>query len=547
LCGKLVPEGIILNERGIRIHPADSVWTNGKIYTADEDFSVADSLAASDGKIIFVGDAERARPYIGDATAVMDLGGRTVLPGLDDSHLHFPSVGTRAMQIDAHLKPKGEILALVREAAQNAGPGEWVIGRGWNQDAWDPPLFPTRQELDAVSPDAPVVLTRACGHMIWTNSRALELAGVNRDTPDPVGGEYLRDENGDPTGVITDMATQAVDDIVPALTEPQSRRALILAQEELFSLGLTSATDAGSPAAAIELMEEMYREGALKIRLNVMFKAAANGHAAAMLEEARRFFRGGVRTGLYGDRLQVRCFKTLADGSLGARSAWMLEDYCDRPGHRGNGVYTDEELYSIASEAFKASFQVSIHAIGDAANRQALDALQRVIEGNPPRDHRCRIEHAQVLDPADVGRFAKLGVIPAMQSIHAASDALIAPGRLGPKRTEYAYAWRKLLDTGVTLPNGTDSPVELTNPWHCLHAAITRRGEGMTREEALRSYTNWPAFASFDEDKKGSLEPGKLADFTVIDRDYMTCPADGIRDVEVKMTVLGGEVVYRRE
>ncbi|MDR1650903.1 MAG: amidohydrolase [Synergistaceae bacterium] len=523
-----------------------TAWTNGKIYTADEAFSTVDSLVCRGGRIIYAGDRAGAERYIKEGARVEDLRGAVVLPGLNDAHLHFLDVGRAAMRIDAHWKPKDEILSSVREAAVRAGDGEWVLGRGWNHAVWNPPELPTRRELDEASPDHPAALTRACGHMIWANSAALRLAGIDSGTPDPVGGEYIRDASGDPTGVMTDAAMVPIYDAIPEDSPERVKDALAAAQRELFRFGVTSASDAGAYPDTIEIMRELYESGRLFLRLDVMVKMRDG--VRDTLGEAREFFSRGIETGLYGGRFQVRALKLLADGSLGARSALLTDDYSDRPGHRGSGMFSDEELYELISAAYTSGFQASVHAIGDAANRQVLDAYGRVIRGNPPKDHRCRVEHAQILRPEDVGKFAELGVIPSMQTVHAESDANMAADRLGPERLKYAYAWRKLLGTGAVIPNGTDAPVEPADPWRALHAAVTggglRHEERMTREEALRSYTNWPAYASFEETAKGSLEEGKYADFIVIDRDYMTCPEDEIREIKTLKTVAAGDTVY---
>lgn len=538
---------------------ADSVWINGKIYTADKSFSIVEALAVKGGKIIYAGTTAGAKNYTGKNTAVNDLGGAVVLPGLNDSHLHYVSLGTTKIQVNAHWRPKNEILEAVAEAAAKARPGEWILGRGWNQMVWSPADFPTRQELDAVAPNVPVALTRTCGHMSWVNTKALELAGVTRDTKDPVGGEFLRDASGMPTGVMTDQAQESVNKIIPAFSDEQYKDAALAAQGELFRLGITSASDAGSGESTINILRELYESGRLKVRLDVMARVTGRPTPEELLSGAREFFAKGLRTGLYGDRLQVRSYKISLDGSLGARSAWMLEDYSDRPGHKGNGKLTDEELYTLVSDGHKAGFQMNSHAIGDAANRQVLDVYERVLKESPNPNHRFRVEHAQILTADDLLRFAQLGVLPAMQTVHATSDKNMAEDRVGPERIKFAYAWRKLLNSGTIIPNGTDAPVDIVDPWNNFYAAVSRMDENldplggwypeekMTRVEALRSYTNWPAYASFEENKKGSLEPDKLADFIVIDRDVMTCPVTQIRDIQVIRTVVGGETVYEGE
>ncbi|MDR1515419.1 MAG: amidohydrolase [Synergistaceae bacterium] len=525
-----------------------SLWINGRIYTARADVPSAPALVVRNGEIAYAGDAETSARVAGNHARVVNLDGACMLPGLNDAHLHFLSTGLAAMRLDAHWKPKDEILAAVREAALRAKPGEWIMGWGWNQEVWNPAEMPTRQELDAVSPDAPAALTRTCGHMLWVNSRALGLAGIDRNTPDPFGGEYLRDGDGSPTGVMSDTAMGPIYAVMDEPDAEKKKKALKLAQARLFEYGVTSVSDAGEDEGDINLIESLYAEGTLKIRIDAMFKPR-DASLGEMLDESKRIFARGPQTGLCGGRLRRAAFKLLADGSFGARSAWMLDDYSDQPGHRGKGIFTDEELYTLVREAFNAGFQVSVHAIGDAANRQVLDAYEHVMKSHPGRGRRLRVEHAAALSSPDIGRFAKLGVIPSMQTVHAESDREMARARLGA-RCEFTYAWRKLLATGVKIPNGTDSPVEPADPWRALHSAVTGAGfhpeERMTRDEALMSYTAWPAYAQFEEKAKGTLAPGQAADFTIIDNDFMTCPEDEIRNIKTLETVVGGETVFRR-
>ncbi len=535
---------------------ADVVYINGNIYTVDKDFSKATAMAIKGDRFIYVGDDKGARKYAGKDTKLIDLKGQTVIPGLIDSHLHYLSLGTRLLQIDAFWKPKEEILEAVAEKYKKIEPGEWILGRGWNQEVWDPPVFPTKEDLDAVSPDVPVVLTRVCGHATWVNSKALEIAGIDKNTPDPVGGEILRDENGEPIGILTDQAQQLVSTKVPDFTEKQLEKALLLAQEELFSQGITSAHDAGSNDEDIQRLKKLYQEGDLKVRLYVMARVTGRPSPQELVEGLRSFYDKGPQIGVFGDRLTVRSIKLSLDGSLGARSAWMLEEYSDRPGHLGNGKLTDEELYQIVKEARLAGFQVNSHAIGDAANRQALNVYEKVLKELPHPDHRYRIEHAQIVALEDISRFATLGVVPSMQTVHATSDKNMAEDRVGPDRIKGAYAWRKFIEAGCVIPNGTDAPVELVNPYHNLYAAVTRMDregepkggwypeECLTREEALRSCTKWAAYGAFEEEQKGSIEVGKLADFVKIDRDIMNCPESEIKDIKALLTVVGGETVY---
>ncbi|MCL1795934.1 MAG: amidohydrolase family protein, partial [Clostridia bacterium] len=357
---------------------ADTVFMNGNIYTmAGRDFH-ATAMAVSGQTLQYVGDDGGARAHIGRNTRVEDLKGRTVIPGIIESHLHFTAMGAALLDIDAFWKSKEDILAVVRATAARLKPGEWITGRGWNQEIWNGGRFPTCGELDAVAPANPVVLTRACGHMIWVNSLALTLAGISNDTANPVGGEYLRTDTGEMIGVITDTAMQLVTGLIPPLTGPRMRESISMAQSLLFSHGVTSAVDAGVDRKTLGLMRDLYHTGDLSVRLYAMVEA----------ESAEAFYQSGPESGLYGGRLDIRCIKFMNDGSLGARSAWMLSDYSDRDGHAGNGRYTDEELCESFHRATAAGFQVAAHSIGDAANRQTIDAWERVCRMVPDGDYR---------------------------------------------------------------------------------------------------------------------------------------------------------------
>lgn len=543
---------------------ADTVYFNGNIYTVDEKFSKATAMAIKDGKFIFVGDDNQIDYFIDRYTKVIDLKGKTVIPGLIDSHLHYPGIGAAVQQIDCFWAPKEEILNKVAEAVKRSQPGEWIIGRGWNQEVWDPAIFPSKLELDAIAPNNPVVLTRVCGHAIWANSAAMKIGGIDVDgvTPNPTGGEIIRktaeDEAigrykgikvGEAIGVFTDTAAGIITKHKPDPTENQLIDQLRLAQDHILSYGITSVRDAGSGIDTFNRLKGLYEKNELKIRIYMM---ASEG------ESAEQFYKMPTeeRIGLFGDRFNVRSVKLMADGSLGARSAWMLKEYSDRKGHIGDPRYTDEELYEYVKKAAEAGFQVNTHAIGDAANRQVLDIYEKVIKELNLKDHRFAIEHAQVIALEDIPRFAELGVLPSMQFVHATSDLNMAEDRVGPERIKGAYAWRKLIESGSIIPNGTDAPVELVNPFHGFYAAVTRKTrdgfpesgwyteECLTREEALRAYTIWAAYAQFQEDKIGSIEEGKYADFVVIDRDYMSCPVDELKDINALMTVIAGEVVY---
>ncbi|HQO73146.1 MAG TPA: amidohydrolase family protein [Sedimentibacter sp.] len=529
---------------------ADTVYVNGNIYTVDEDFSKAQAIAIKGQYIIGVGSNEDVKRFVGESTKVIDLQGKTVIPGLIEGHMHYPGEGQKLLQLDLFWKPKDVILAAVKAEADRLPDGEWITGGGWNQEVWDIPEFPSKEDLDEVAPNNPVALRRTCGHATWVNSLALEIGGITKDTPNPQGGEILKNENGDPLGILTDTAASFVTSKIPPLTAERKKEALLLAQDELFSYGLTTSMDAGSSVEDIQQMKELYESGDLKIRLYVMVDSGP---------DAEVYYEKGPEIGLYGNRMTMNCIKFYTDGSLGARSAWLLEEYSDRPGHVGNSRHTYDEFYELVKAARDNGFQASTHAIGDAANRQVVDIYEKVLKENPLEDHRYRIEHFQIATLEDIQRIADLEIIPAMQSVHATSDKNMAEDRVGPERIKGGYAWRKVLNTGNIIVNGSDANVELVNPYHGLYAAVTRKGrdgepeggwypeECMTREEALRSFTIWAAYGQFEEDIKGSIEVGKLADFVVIDRDYMTCPDSEIMNILPLATIVGGEVVYEKD
>ena len=529
---------------------ADTVYVNGNIYTVDEVFSKAQAIAIKGQYIIGVGSNEDVKRFVGETTKVIDLQGKTVIPGLIEGHMHYPGEGQKLLQLDLFWKPKDVILAAVKAEADRLPDGEWITGGGWNQEVWDIPEFPSKEDLDEVAPNNPVALRRTCGHATWVNSLALEIGGITKDTPNPQGGEILKNENGEPLGILTDTAAGFVTSKIPPLTAERKKEALLLAQDELFSYGLTTSLDAGSSVEDIQQMKELFESGDLKIRLYVMVDSGP---------DAEVYYEKGPEIGLYGNRMTMNCIKFYTDGSLGARSAWLLEEYSDRPGHVGNSRHTYDEFYELVKAARDNGFQASTHAIGDAANRQVVDIYEKVLKENPLEDHRYRIEHFQIATLEDIQRIADLEIIPAMQSVHATSDKNMAEDRVGPERIKGGYAWRKVLNTGNIIVNGSDANVELVNPYHGLYAAVTRKGrdgepeggwypeECMTREEALRSFTIWAAYGQFEEDIKGSIEVGKLADFVVIDRDYMTCPDSEIMNILPLATIVGGEVVYEKD
>jgi predicted amidohydrolase YtcJ len=531
---------------------ADMILTNAVVHTMDRHRPEAQAVALRGRLIVGVGSQEEMARLAGRKTEVVDLHGATVVPGLRDSHLHLIGLGLERQRL--HLtgtRSYDELVGRVAGAVANLRPGEWLLGRGWHEGQWAVgPTgavlgFPTHLALSAVTPANPVVLERGDGHALLANAKAMEMAGVNDDTPAPEGGRILRDTEGHTTGIFIDAAQALLQ--VPPPTPEQRRQALDLVQTEALASGLTSLTDAGADAEVVALYREYASAKKLKVRLYVM---------AAGLETLRTWVRPEV--GLGGGHLTLRAVKLYADGALGSRGAALLEPYGDDPGNLGLLVSSPEVLVEAARYALPRGFQLATHAIGDRANRLVLDAYEKAFGSFPGVvGPRFRIEHAQVLDAQEIPRFARLGVIASMQTCHAPSDRAWAEARLGAERlAEGAYAWRSLLDAGAVIANGTDAPVEDLSPIANFHAAVTRQdphgqppggydaAQRMTRAEALRSLTLDSAFAAFEEDKLGSIAVGKLADLTVLSQDLLRVPDDEILGTTVVATIVDGKPVY---
>lgn len=532
--------------------PADLVLSGGKIVTLDPTRPEAEALAAVGQRIVAVGSAEEIARYVGPATEVIDLAGATAVPGLIEGHGHFLGVGLARMQLDLRgAATWDDIVDQVAAAAAEAAPGQWIEGRGWHQEKWretpEPQVdgLPYHHTLSAVSPDNPVVLRHASGHAAFANAKAMELGGVTADTPDPEGGTIVRGPDGEPIGAFLETAMGLVARRTP-FTEVELRRMAALAGEEALSKGITSFQDAGSSVEEIRLFRALADEGALPVRLWVMIHDSNDAIRAALPE---------IRTVGYGDGfLTVRAIKHWIDGALGSHGAWLLEPYSDLASSTGLNTTPIGTLEESAEIALENDLQLCVHAIGDRANRETLDLFERAFSGRDGAALRWRIEHAQHLHPNDIPRFASLGVIASMQAVHCTSDGPWVLERLGEQRArEGAYVWRSLLDSGALVTNGTDAPVEDVDPLPSLYAAVSRRmangevfypAQVMTRAEALASYTLSNARAAFEEQDKGSLEPGKLADVTVLDKDLTTVPEDEIPDARVLWTVVGGQVRY---
>jgi len=546
-----------------RVEPADLVLTNGKIVTVDDATPEAQALAVRGDTVVAVGAVADIKPYIGSTTAVIDLAGRLATPGLIDSHVHFTGIGSNRLELDLmDVTSWNELVARVAEAVKTAKPGALISGRGWHQAKWtavpEPNVegFPVHDALSRVSPDNPVVLRHASGHATLANAKAMEMAGITRKTPDPPGGDMLKDAKGNPIGIFRETASRLLapmraklPPVTPEEQEARARKEIELAAEECLRNGITSVHDAGTGLETIDRYKKMIDEGRLPVRIYAMLSVGND----TLAKDA-----AGLKVVDYGQRhLTVRSIKRLIDGALGPRGAWLLEPYSDMPSASGHNTDAVEAIAETARLAIENGFQLNIHAIGDRANRETLDIYEAAFKAHPgAKDVRWRIEHAQHVTASDIPRFGALGVIASMQAIHCTSDGPYVLERLGPARAaEGAYAWRTLMAGGAVVANGTDAPVEYVATMPGFHAFVTRRmknGEAfypdqkLTRAEALKAYTINGAFAAFEEHIKGSLAPGKLADIAVFSKDIMTIPEEEILTAEAVYTIVGGKVAYKK-
>ena len=554
---------LVLGGCGTGIEPADMVLHNGKIVTLDDQFGEVEALAIRAQRIMAVGTNSEIEKFIGEGTEVIDLDGRLATPGFIEGHGHFLGLGQSRMILRLGAASSwDEIVLMVEQAAGEALPGEWIRGRGWHQSKWtvapDPSIegLPFHESLSAVSPHNPVLLIHASGHASFVNAKAMELAGITNGTTDPEGGEIVRDDEGRATGMLRETAQRLVRGIPPGPDEegrslPPAketlRRQIALAAEECLSKGITTFQDAGSSFATVDLLRDLAEKGELPLRLWVML-----GEDNEALKNKIASYR---RINSPEQRLTVRAIKRSIDGALGTHGAWLLEPYTDMPCSSGLNTTPLDTIRETARIAIENDFQLCVHAIGDRGNFEALNIFEQTFREHPEAgDLRWRIEHAQHLQPSDVPRFAELGVIASMQGIHCTSDGSWVPDRLGERRTaEGAYVWKTLIESGAIVTNGTDAPVEDVSPIQSYYASVSRKlpngsvffpGQRMTRMEALRSYTIHTAYAGFEEDLKGTLSPGKLADVTVLDRDILTIPEDEIPKTRVVYTVVGGKIEF---
>jgi len=533
----------------------DVILVNGNVYTVNEKQPRAESIAVRDQRIVFVGSNEYARKFRGDKTRIIDLAGRTVVPGFTDAHCHIFGIGEREINLNLEgTNTLDDFLAKVQAHVAQTERGKWITGRGWIETFWKPQRFPSRKDLDKIAPENPVFLTRADGHAAIANSAALNIARIDKRTPNPFGGEILKDETtGEPTGMLLDNAQDLVAKNVPKPTEAEGEQAFLLGVNREIGLGWCEIQNAGSHADDIRIIRQCFDDGKVKLR----FINAVYGPG----DDAQRFLREGPIINAYDHRFTQRTIKVIFDGALGSRGAALLKPYNDAPDTSGFLTEKPEDLRPMFEAALRRGIQVETHAIGDRANRVILDLYEQAFKAVSPdqrkiREPRWRVEHAQIVDPADLPRFAKLGVIPSMQPSHAISDLFFAPARLGMDRLIGAYAWQSFLKSGCMIPGGSDAPVERGEPMIEFYAAVARKsirgesGEGwhpeqaVSREQALKMFTTWPAYAAFEENDKGSIEVGKLADFTVLSQDIMKIPEPEILKTHAVMTVVGGEIIF---
>lgn len=534
---------------------ADIVFKNGNVYTANDKAPQAQAIAVKADRIVFVGTNAAAQRYVGANTRVVDLQGKTVLPGFTDSHQHLSGVGAREMTLNLEGTTSLEdFLAKVKARVDQAKPGDWITGRGWIETHWKPPVFPTRWDLDKVAPNNPMILARADGHGSVANTAALHLAGIKKDTPNPFGGEISKDkQSGEPNGMLLDSAQGLVRRRVPPTSAEDAERAVVLGVKRNIELGWTQIQDAGGGYNDVEIFKKLYAAGTIKLRI---YKAV---HGPG--PSATRLLNEGATIGAYENRFTFRTIKVVSDGALGSRGAALHDPYSDAPDTAGFLTVKAEDLRPMLTDALRKGIQVETHAIGDRANNFVLDEYEAAFKAVPASerkvaDPRWRVEHAQIVNPADIPRFAKLKIIPSMQPSHAIGDLFFAPSRVGIKRLAGSYAWESFIKSGVVVPGGSDAPVERGEPMIEFYAAVARKdqkgfsGEGwhpeeaVTRAQALKMFTLWPAYAAFEEKLRGSLEVGKLADLTILSADIMKIPEAEILKTRCVMTVINGEIVF---
>lgn len=520
---------------------ADLLVVNATVYTVDDNFSKAEAFAVSNGKIVAVGNNQEILDRF-ESTSKVDAAGSFVYPGFNDAHCHFNGYGNNLMQYAdlRDTKSPEEIYEILQKHHDNFG-GEWILGRSWDQNDWEVKEFPTKEKLDELFPDIPVYLVRVDGHAGWCNSKALEIAGVTAKTK--ISGGNILLKNGEPTGILIDNAESLITKHLPEISSEQQKKGLLAAQANCFAAGLTSVTDCGLDKSTILMMDELQKEGKLKMRID------------AMLNPTEENFDYFVLKGIYGtDRLLVNTIKIYADGALGSRGALMLEDYSDDPGNKGLQIELQDFYDNICQLAYDNNYVVATHAIGDGGNRLILDTYAKFLKGK--NDRRWRVEHSQIINAADFHKFGDYSIVPSVQATHCTSDMPWAEDRVGQERIKGAYAYQTLLQQNGWIPNGTDFPVENIEPLYTFYSAVFRTDhngwpeggwhidEGLTREQTLRSMTTWAAKSSFEENEKGQLVPGMWADFVILDTDLMTATPQEVLNAKVESTWSAGEKVF---
>ncbi|MGL5935806.1 MAG: amidohydrolase [Cetobacterium sp.] len=528
----------------------DLIFTNGNIITMSNSKDIQEAIAIKDGKIYKIGTNENISKLSSNKTQNINLNGKTIIPGLVDTHLHFLRYGLTFYQIRGNGKSKKDILNEVKSKSTLTGNNVWIRGRGWNETIWETPELPLAKDLDLVSKDNPVVLFRSDNHAIWVNSIALELAGINKNTKDPDGGNILRDKNGNPTGILIDSAMNLVLDKVPELSEEELINAYITADKEYSKMGLTTIFDAGDDIS-ISLVQKLLKEQKIKTRVNVILDPKTT---EKYISEQKRAIPS-----LLNDKMAITGFKIKYDGALGSRGAYMLEEYSDQKGNFGNRLMSTEKLDQLINDAYELGYQPHIHAIGDKANREVLNSYQKIFKQKNKTNSELRygIVHSQILSPEDIKRYKELDIIAIMQPIHATSDMNMAEDRVGSERIKGAYAWKTLKDNNVTIVGGSDSPNDYVEPLYGIHAAVTRKdhknlpkdgwyaNESLDVYSALEIYTKNPAYLWRMEDKLGTIEEGKYADLVIFNENLLNIPKDDIWKIQPVMTLINGEIVYK--
>lgn len=514
---------------------------NGNIITLDGENPKASAVVSQNGRIVYVGTDARALEHKKSGSEVVDLKGKTAVPGLVDAHAHMLGLGRILTGIDLRgAKSFDDVLAAVKNRQLGLEPKAWIIGRGWDQNRWGTKDFPVNTELNNISPNNPVILKRVDGHAVLVNKKALELAGIDKETKDPEGGRIVRFDSGEPTGVLIDNAVDLVEAKIPKMSRKEIKKAILKAQESCLALGLVGVHDAGVTEDVYNAYMELGREGALKMRVYAMVEGSSGFYKKAM--------RLGPQRGLFDDHFTMRAVKLYADGSLGSRGALLTEPYSDDPKNFGLPATSKKELEEATVTSLKRGFQVATHAIGDRANHDIIDVYEEAQKNLEPNDPRFRIEHVQVIQKNDIVRMKGLGIIASMQPTHCTSDMPWAEKRLGAQRIKWAYVWRDVLNSGVKLALGSDFPVESNDPLLGLYAAVTRGGfypeQRLSAHEALEGFTSGPAYASFEEAERGEIRAGKSADLTVLSEDILNVKPAVLLKTKVIMTIIGGEIEY---